>query len=53
MNLFTHAYNFVSPAMCQKLQRSADQSVPHEHILLTRKSMLLFIELWFDDKNFF
>jgi hypothetical protein len=33
--------------------RSADQSVPHQHILLTRSSLLLIVEIWFNNKNFF
>jgi len=46
MNPFTHAHSFKGPGfykcntvMCQKLLRSADQAVPHKHILLTRSSL--------------
>jgi hypothetical protein len=40
--------------MCQTLLRSADHSVPHKHILLTKEqSLLLSVELGFDDKHFF
>jgi len=46
MNPFTHAHSFVRPefykctvVMCQTLRKSADQSVGHKHILLTRRSL--------------
>jgi len=51
MNPLTHAHGFGSPGfykcnvvMCHKLLRSADQSVPNKHILLTRTSLCCCLE---------
>jgi hypothetical protein len=39
--------------MSQKLLRSADQSLPYKHSVDKKKSLQLFIELWFDNIHSF
>jgi len=60
MNPFTHAYSFESPGfykcnvvMCQKLLRSANQSLPHKHTLLTRSSFCCCSQNWGSTINIF
>jgi len=53
MNPSTHAHRFESPGFhkwnvtYQNLLRSADQSLPHEHFLMTRSSISVHqIGIW-------